>query len=99
MPWSPRTPQQLGSQTEQEVVTRRGGRVHPRSGAGSIKDDGSSETEQIEVKDANRTYTLKGTELDALLKRAISRDKDATFVVYFREANLTATINVTRGKG
>lgn len=99
LPWQPATRQQQGGKTEQQIAKKRGARIHPRSGAGSIKDDASTDHEQIEIKDANKVYQLKGSELNTLLKRATQRNKDATFIVYFTEADLTATIAVTRGKG
>lgn len=99
MPWSVRSRQKEGDRTEQHVVKKRGGRVHPRSGAGSIKDDGSSETEVMEIKDAMISHTLKGKDLFTLFKRAAMQGKDAVYVVYFTAFDLTATIKLTRGKG
>lgn len=72
--------------------------MHPRSGAGRIKDDASTDWELLEVKDANRTYTLKGAELAPLHRRAAQQGKDATFIIYFTEADVTATITVTKGR-
>jgi len=99
LPWSPRTRQKMGEKTEQQIVKKRGGRVHPRSGAGSIKDDGSSDFEVMEIKDANKSYTLNGKELEGLYRRATRQNKDASFIIYFTGADLTATINITKGKG
>lgn len=99
LPWSPRSRQKMGESTERKIATKKNARIHPRSGAGSIKDDASTEDTQMEIKDANKSYQLKGSELDTLLRRAIQRDKDAEFIVYFTEHNLTATIRVTRGMG
>jgi hypothetical protein len=99
LPWSPRTRQKDGESTERKIARKKGARLHPRSGAGSIKDDASTDDVQMEIKDANKSYQLKGSELDTLLRRAIQRGKDAEFVIYFTEADVTATIRVTRGMG
>lgn len=99
MSWGPRSRQKMGELTERQIAKKKGARIHPRSGAGSIKDDASTDDVQMEIKDANKSYSLKGSELNTLLKRAIQRNKDAQFIIYFTEADVTATIHVTRGKG
>lgn len=99
MPWQPRSRQQTGMQTEKQIVKKKGGRVHPRSGAGKIKDDGSTDSELLEVKDARRTHTIKGSDLLALFNRATRQKKEAQYVVYFTEADLTITGTITKGKG
>lgn len=99
VPWQPRSRQSEGRQTEKEVVHRQGGRVHPNSGAGSIKDDGSSEGALFEVKDAQKTHTLHGKTLNSLFRRAVAQDKDAVYIVYFGDYNLTAEVRLRRGKG
>lgn len=95
MPWSPRTRQEDGRKTESKVVKQRGGRAHPMSGAGSIKSDGSSEIELIEVKDANKTHTLNANDLFTLYRWAVQQDKEAVYVVQFKEKNIRATIHIT----
>ena len=99
MPWTPRTRSKMGESTEKQIVKKKGGRVHPRSGAGKIKDDGSTDTLQIEVKDAMRTHSIKGSDLLALFRRATRLGKQAEYVVYFTEADLTLTGRITKGKG
>lgn len=83
LPWEPKTRQQQGRQTEKTVVKKRGGRVHPNSGAGRIKDDGSSDSEVIEVKDANKQHTMVASDLEALYVRAVRQGKDPVYVVRF----------------
>jgi hypothetical protein len=51
-----------------------------------------------EIKDANKTYTLKGRELLALWKQAVNTGKEPLFVVYFTDADVTATMTIQRGK-
>lgn len=98
MPWSPRTRPQDGMKTEKDIVKKRGGRVHPRSGAGNIKDDGSTATEVFEVKDADKTHVLKASQLFAIWRRAVRQGKEAKYIVYFRSVDLTATITFQKGK-
>lgn len=88
-----------GMQTEKQIVRKRGGRVHPRSGAGKIKDDGSNEEEVMEIKDAKRSHTLKVGDLLSLFKRATHQGKEARYIVYFSDDDLTAEITLRRGKG
>lgn len=94
--WEPKTPQEKGRQAEPRIIKARGGRPHPRSGAGRIKDDGSSETEVIEVKHVAKSHTLKGESLDALYRRATQQGKDAVYVIEFVDSRITATITITR---
>ena len=98
LPWKVRSRSQQGLQTEEQIVKKRGGRVHPRSGAGSIKDDGSTEETVFEVKDAVKTHTIKSTDLNTLFRRAVQQGKDAEYIVYFGADDLTLTGKITRGK-
>lgn len=95
MPWSPRTRQEEGRKTERKVVRDRGGRVHPNSGAGHIKDDGSSDTELIEVKDAIKSHTIKASDLFALFRRAAKQSKDPVYVIQFRDHSIRAEVHIT----
>jgi hypothetical protein len=99
LPWSPRSRQQEGIRTESRIVKKRGGRVHPRSGAGKIKDDGSTDEEVMEIKDAKRSHTLKASDLEALYKRAAQQGKEARYIVYFSDNDLAAEITLRRGEG
>lgn len=87
-----------GMQTEKQIVKKRGGRIHPRSGAGKIKDDGSNADDVMEVKDANHTHTLNAKDLLALWKRAIQQGKSAQYIIYFKSVDITATLSLTKGK-
>lgn len=75
----------------------RGARVHPNSGAGNIKDDGSDEHIVYEVKDARKNYTLKVAELVTLYKRAVRQGKMGVFLIYFSDCDMTAEIRLTPG--
>lgn len=98
LPWKVRSRQKQGRVTEKEIAKKRGAKVHPNSGALRIKHDASDEEILYEIKDANKTYTLSGKELLELWKRATLELKEAQFVVYFTDADLTATMIITKGK-
>lgn len=88
-----------GMQTEKQIVKKRGGRIHPRSGAGKIKWDGSDVDYLYEVKDANEVHSIKGTYLLSLLRDALRQGKEAVYIVYFKKANISIECHVRRGKG
>lgn len=96
--WKKRTRQEEGRKTEKEIAKKRGARVHPASGALRIKNDASDNERLYEIKDANKTYTIKGSEVLALWKRAMVELKEPLFVVYFTDADLTVTMTITKGK-
>lgn len=97
LPWSPRSRQKEGDQTEKKIAKDKGARVHPRSGAGSIKWDASSEDELIEVKDAAKSHTMQGALLNRLLRDAINQGKQAVYVIHFRSFNITVECRIKRG--
>ncbi len=72
--------------------------MHPASGALRIKHDASDEETLYEIKDANKTYTLKGKELEELWRRSALQLKEPVFVIYFTDSDLTATITIKKGK-
>lgn len=86
-----------GRVAEQRMAKDRGARVHPMSGAGRIKDDASNDEFQYEFKNVLHSHGLRGKDLLALFKRAIRRGKTPLYVVYFEDADITATIHLTRG--
>ena len=49
-----------------------------------------------EIKDANKTYTLKAEELNELWTRAARELKAPEFVVVFKHHGITATMTVTK---
>lgn len=92
-----KTPQVRGREREVEMAKSRGARPHPMSGAGRIKDDASSEDNQYEFKQAKVSHTMKGKELLDLFRRAVRQGKDPEYVIYFEDADITATITLNRG--
>jgi len=73
-----------------------GARLHPNSGALRIKHDASDRETLYEIKDANKTYTLKAEELNELWTRAARELKAPEFVVVFKHHGITATMTVTK---
>lgn len=74
-----------------------GARLHPNSGAGSIKDDASSEDALYEFKEANRSHTLDAAALRGLYLRAVRMDKDARYIVHFADG-LVADVHLYTGR-
>lgn len=98
MPWSPRSRSKEGEQTERQIAKKRGGRAHPRSGAGKIKDDASNDDTVFEVKDANLSHSIKASDLLALFNRATRQGKDAEYVIYFKSVDITLSGRLRKGK-
>lgn len=99
LPWvAERSRQVQGGVSEARMAKARGARLHPRSGAGKIKADASTETEVIEHKDARKSYTLKASELEKLLRQAVPQGKDPVFIIYFDDSDITAELRVFRGR-
>lgn len=104
LPWSPPTRQQDGAKTEKRLLKQEGARVHPRSGAGRIKEDGSKgqgnfdpEDVLYEVKDCRKSYTLKATDLRQSFVRAVQQGRTSVWLVYFDDCNFTAKIELVPG--
>lgn len=93
-----KTPQERGRDGEKRMARDRGARPHPMSGAGRIKDDASTDEKQYEFKNASRVHTLRGRDLLALFKRSIQQGKEAEYVIYFEDSDITATVTLTRGR-
>lgn len=96
LPWKNPSRQQEGRQTEGQVLRRIGAIPHSNSGAGQIKEDGHTDTELIEVKDAMRSFTLKGEDLKATFTRAVRQEREAVWLIIFKEAGLTAELRIKR---
>jgi len=98
--WSVPSRQVQGRVTEKDILKKRGIKNHPNSGAGSIKYDGSDNETIVEVKDANKSYTLKGKELGDLYRHAAKEGKDGVFIIRFTDglpANHVAEIRIIPG--
>lgn len=88
-----------GMSSEAKVAKRRGARLHPRSGAGSIKWDASNEETLYEMKDVKKTHTLNGEYLRKLKLDAIKQGKDASYVIQFQDAQIEVECRITmKGK-
>ena len=91
-----KTRQVEGMVSEKKAAKKRGAKLHPRSGAGTIKWDASTDDELIEYKDAAKTITVNGKYLEKLFRDASAQGKDAIFVVTFGEANIILEGRITR---
>ena len=97
LPYDPRiTPQVKGRKDEVIMAKERGARLHPMSGAGSIKDDASNEDTVFEMKSVRASHSLKGSTLLDLFLRATKQGKEAQYVVRFNDARIEATITFKR---
>jgi hypothetical protein len=83
--------------TEKQLLKKRGARVHPMSGAGRIKDDGSDDAYLFEIKDAVKSHTLNADDLWALFVRAVRQDREALYLVQFKRHDFVAEIRIIPG--
>lgn len=90
--WSADTPQERGRRAEKKSIKERGGRLHPGSGSGRIRFDGSTEGYLIEVKDAAATHVLSSAYIDRLYREATRQGKDVLYVVSFPDYELEITV-------
>ena len=95
LPYKPHSRQVQGRRTEKMVIKDLGARLHPNSGSGRIKEDGSDATTLYEVKDAGKTHTLSSKDLETSWIRAARQDKDSVWIIKFGNG-ITATIHLTK---
>lgn len=93
-PWKVRSRQEDGRSTERKVANRERIRLHPNSGAGKVKFDGSDDDRVVEIKDAVKSYTLNAAYLLDLFRTAARQGKEAHMIVEFPD--ITATIIITK---
>lgn len=99
LPWDPHKSRQVqGMDSEKRQAKARGAKLHPRSGAGKIKDDASDADTIFEFKDVMKTHTLRGDALNGLFKRAAQQGKEAKYIVLFVEDGIEAEITIRRKK-
>lgn len=98
MPYKVRTRQEEGRFSEKAQAKKHGVRLHPNSGAGSIKEDASDEDRVIEFKDAAKSFTLNGKDLLGTFQRAVRQGKDSVWIIKFGNG-IEAEINLTRKGG
>ena len=94
--WKPRSRQEEGRKSEKKIAKDIGARVHPNSGSLRIKHDASDAETLYEIKDANKSFTLKAVDLDTLWVRAVREQKEPVFIVKFQDRSVTATISITK---
>jgi hypothetical protein len=95
LPWNAHdTPQVKGRKAEKPMAKKVGARVHPNSGAGSIKNDMSTDNAIIEMKTAGKSHTLSAKYLEGVYTNATRQGKDAVLLIVF--PNVTLTAHITR---
>jgi len=94
--WGTRTRQVDGRVTEKKIAKELGAKVHPASGALRIKHDASDDEVLYEIKDANKSYSLKASELHELWLEAVKQDKEPVFLVQFIHKGMRATMTITK---
>lgn len=99
LPWAPRTPQMKGMSSEKDQARQRGARLHPRSGAGSIKWDASDEDTLYEMKHVKKSHALNGEYLRRLRLDAAQQGKEAVYIVQMEDAGIEVECHINlKGK-
>ena len=92
LPWTADTRQVQGRKSEKKILKKLGIRQHPNSGAGKIKFDGSNEDAIVEVKDANKSFTMNAAYLNSIYTTAIKQSKDAVLLIQFPDLTIECLI-------
>lgn len=73
--------------------------MHPNSGAGKIKDDGSDDHNLYEVKLCRKSFRLDVKDLKALVVRAVRQNKNGVMLIVFDDGDtdLTAEVRLVPG--
>ena len=95
LPWKPRTRQQQGLDSEKKLLRDEGMRVHPASGAGHIKHDGSDARRLGEVKLTSKSFTLSASYLHGLMTRAIRQEREPVMFVEFDDPKFGCIAEIT----
>ena len=95
LPYKPHSRQVQGRRTEKRVIKDLGARLHPNSGSGRIKEDGSDADNLYEVKDAGKTHTLSSKPLETSWLRALRQGKQSVWIIKFGNG-MRATIYLTK---
>jgi hypothetical protein len=96
VPWRKQTPQAQGRTTEKRVLKSLGANVHPMSGAGRIKGDGSTKDFLYEVKESRKQFTLSLSLVKIMWRRAAKEGKDPLVIVKYPGYLVTMTIEKVR---
>lgn len=93
-----KTRQVQGRVAEKRMAKERGARLHPMSGAGSIKNDASTDDIEYEFKNVAKIHSIKGTDLYQLFIRAVRQGKQPMYTIYFEDVDITLEGTLTRGR-
>lgn len=98
LPWAVPSASVNGRKSEKEKAKRYGAMLHPNSGSLGIKNDFSTEDTVYEDKNVAKSHTIKGSDLNDLFVNATRQGKEARYIVYFSDADVTIEGVVRRGK-
>lgn len=80
------------------ILRDRGMKPHPGSGSGSIAFDGSDDEVLMEIKDANKSFTLIGKYVLRFWQTATRQKKRPVMVVYFSDIDITVDMTFRKGR-
>ena len=75
----------------------KGARLHPMSGAGTVKFDGSDDDYIFEVKNTRRSFSLSGQLLANMFRLASRQGKQPKLLIRFSDFDLVAEVTITPG--
>lgn len=86
LPWTVRSRQEDGRRTEAKIASQEGHRLTPNSGAGRIKGDArtAGDGNYLEIKDANKSYTMNAEELLTSWIRASREGVGCEWLIVFK---------------
>lgn len=96
LPFKRDTPQVRGRKRERQMAQRDGLRLHPASGAGSIKHDASDDEVLMEYKTCNKSFTLSGKYLSDLYVQGVRQGKDSMMRIEFEHDGVTVEMLIRR---
>lgn len=92
VPYEKESPQAAGRRRESGILKRLGAKAHPGSGSGKISFDGSTSEEIIEVKTAEKVFSLQAAYIKRLFNTAVRQGKQPKLVLQFPEYEITMVI-------
>lgn len=97
VPWQVDSASVNGRKAEKQKAKKYGARLHSNSGAGDEKNDFSTSEVVYEDKNVAKTHTIKGEDLRKLWTNAAGQGKEAKYIVYFSESDVTIEGVIRRG--
>lgn len=98
MPWRRDSASVGGRKDERKAARDLGARLHPNSGAGTEKNDYSTEDAVFEHKSVKKSHTMKAEDVAKLFLNAAKQGKEARYVVYFADGDITVEGVIRKGR-